>query len=161
MTEPEEPTEATIYFRSNTNAQERGSVVLTADGLVEVRPSEEFLDALARREEQAVEKSRKIGIRTGLVLMIVGFLCAAAGWLAGRIGGKLRLRVTKPQLPQDVVLFGDITGGFHLTLPGPWGQTIELNWGPGEVNPREVGAFIKAYRKYVPSNADKSKPQFR
>jgi hypothetical protein len=161
MSEPEEQEESVIYFRSNKNPKERGSIALTADGMIEVRPSEEFLDELAQREEAAVDVSRKLGIRTGLVLIGLGCLCAAAGWLAGRIGGKLRLRVTEPRLPQDVTLFADITGGFHITLPGPLGQTIELNWGMGEVSPREVGAFIKAYRKYVPGNADRAKPQYR
>ena len=159
MSESQNPDQATVNFQSKKKPEERGSIVLTKDGLVIVKPSEEFLDELARQEEEAVEKSRALGIRTGLILMGLGFLAAAAGWLAGRVGGELRMRVTEPRAPEDVSLFADITGGFHVTLPGPLGQTIELNWGPGEVNPREVGEFIKAYRKYVPGNT--GKPQYR
>ena len=133
--------------------------MLTEGGEIEVRPSEEFLDELARLEAEACAKSRLVSSRIGVGIMLVGLLVAFAGWLVGRIGGKLRVRVTKPRPVDEVTMFADVTGGFHLSLPDKYGQTIDLNWGQGEINPREAGEFLKAARKY--RKAPEDKPVFR
>ena len=56
-------------------------------------------------------------------------------------------------------MFADVTGGFHLSLPDKFGQKIDLNWGQGEINPREAGEFLKAARKFRKKPEDK--PVFR
>jgi hypothetical protein len=147
MSEPQSP-EVTMYFRSNKKPRERGALVLTETGKVEVRPSEEFLDELARLEAEACERSRLITGKIGGSILALGFIVVAMGYLVGRIGGKLRHRVTAARSVDEVTMFGDVTGGFHLSLPDKFGQSIKLNWGQGEINPREAGEFLKAARKF-------------
>ncbi len=151
--------EVKMYFKSSKRPRERGALALTEAGTIEVRPSEEFLDELARLEEEACARSRFIAGRIGGGVMLFGLVVAAAGWLVGRIGGKLRARVTKPHPVDEVAMFADVTGGFHLSIPDKFGQTIDLNWGQGEINPREAGEFLKACRKY--RKKPEGKPVFR
>jgi hypothetical protein len=151
--------EVKMYFRSNKRPRERGAVVLTEAGRIEVRPTDEFLDELARLEEEACDKSRFIAAKVGGGILLFGLLVTAAGWLVGRIGGKLRARVTAPREVDEVSMFADVTGGFHLSLPDKFGQTIDLNWGQGEINPREAGEFLKACRKH--RKKPEGKPVFR
>ncbi len=152
-------TEVVMHFRNNKKPKERGSLALTETGQIVVRPSEDFLDELARLEGVACEKSRFISTKVGGAILFFGFLVVGLGWLAGRIGGKLRHRVTHPRPVDDVTMFADVTGGFHLSLPDKFGRRIELNWGQGEINPREAGEFLKAARKYRSKPEDK--PVFR
>jgi len=151
--------EVKMYFRSNKKPRERGAIVLTESGTIEVRPTEEFLDELARLEEEACQRSRTISAKVGGSILALGFIVVALGWLVGRIGGKLRYRVTSPRHVDEVTMFADVTGGFHLSLPDKFGQTIDLNWGQGEINSREAGEFLKAARKY--RKKAEGKPVFR
>jgi hypothetical protein len=153
------PPQAKMYFRSSKNPRERGALVLNDEGKIQVQPTDEFLDELARLEEEACAKSRFIAGRLGGGIILVGLLVAAAGWLVGRIGGKLRIRVTTPRSVDEVTMFADVTGGFHLSLPDKYGQKIDLNWAQGEINPREAGEFLKAARKYRAKPEDN--PVFR
>jgi hypothetical protein len=157
--ESHDSNEVRMYFRSNKKPRERGALVLSENGHIEVRPTEEFLDELARLEEEACAKSRLISGKIGGSIVAVGFLVMALGWLVGRIGGKLRHRVTHPRPVDDVTMFADVTGGFHLSLPDKFGQKIDLNWGQGEINSREAGEFLKAARKFRQKPEDK--PIFR
>ena len=151
--------EVKMYFRSNKKPRERGALVLTESGQIEVRPGEDFLDELARLEEEACNKSRLISAKIGGGILLAGFVVVVLGWLVGRIGGKLRHRVTSARNVDDVTMFADVTGGFHLSLPDKFGQHIDLNWGQGEINPREAGEFLKAARKFRKKSEDK--PVFR
>jgi hypothetical protein len=151
--------EVKMYFRSSKKPRERGAIVLTESGNIEVRPSEEFLDELARLEAEACDRSRLISAKVGGSILFLGFIVVAAGWLVGRIGGKLRNRITSPRPVDAVTMFADVTGGFHLNLPDKFGRTIDLNWGQGEINPREAGELLKAARKYRTNPEDK--PVFR
>jgi len=148
-----------MYFKSNKRPKERGAIVLTETGEIQVRPSEDFLDELARLEEESCTKSRLFSAKVGGGIVALGFIVIGLGWLVGRVGGRLRNRVTWPRSVDEVTMFADVTGGFHLSLPDKYGQKIELNWGQGEVNPREAGEFLKAARKFRHKPEDK--PVFR
>jgi hypothetical protein len=56
-------------------------------------------------------------------------------------------------------MFGDVTGGFHFSIPDKFGQTIDLNWAKGEIDAREAGEFLKAARKFRKKPEDN--PVFR
>lgn len=155
----EDTNEVVMYFRSNKKPGERGAIALTELGTIEVRPSDDFMDELARLEEEACTKSRMISAKVGGGILATGVLVIIIGWVIGRIGGKLRHRITQPRAVDEVTMFADVTGGFHIALPDRLGQKIELNWGQGEINPREAGEFLKACRKF--RKKPEAKPVFR
>jgi hypothetical protein len=138
---------ARMRFESGKNPAEKGAIVLTDDHMLRIEPSDELTDHLARLEEEAVEKSRSVGLAVGGAFIVVGALFALVGWLAGRIAGRLRETIGAPRSIDKVKMFADPEGGVHLLLPGTGPQKIAMNWAPGETDANEAVAFILAYSK--------------
>ena len=75
---------ARLPFR---HADGEGTLVLSDDGTVRVEPGEDLRDALAAPEERALATAQA-GTYLGLGLLALGLAAVAAGWYAGRVGGK-------------------------------------------------------------------------
>ncbi|HEX5323009.1 MAG TPA: hypothetical protein VFW40_04425 [Capsulimonadaceae bacterium] len=138
---------ARMRFESAKNPAEKGELVLTSDGTLTVQPSEELKDQLARLEEEAVDRSRKVSIVAGGAFIAVGAIIALAGWAAGRIAGRLRETIEAPRPVDKVKMFADPEGGVHLLIPGTGPQKIALDWAPGETDANEAVRFLLAYSK--------------
>ena len=140
---------ARMEFKSGARPAERGALVITDDGFLQVQPSAEFIDELARLESEALETSRKIGGVVSWLLIGSGLLVAAIAWMAGRIGGELRETLTKPHPLEDVAMAKDEYGGVHVEVPGSGPQKISIHWEAGETDAEESAKFISTYRKYL------------
>ena len=138
---------ARMRFESAKSPGEKGEIVLTSDKMLRIEPSEEFSSELARLEEDAVHRSRAIGLGIGGVLITAGALFALVAWAAGRIAGRLRETIAEPKPVEQVMMFGDPDGGFHVQLPGTGLQKITLYWPPGETDLNEMASFMTEYRK--------------
>lgn len=138
---------ARMRFVSAKRPEEKGELVLTSEKTLRIEPSDEMIDELAHLEEQSVYRSRALGLGVGGALIAVGALFALAGWVAGRIGGRLRETISEPKPVEKVRMFADPEGGVHLLVPGNGPQTVTLYWAPGETDANEVAAFMASYRK--------------
>jgi len=138
---------ARMRFESARQPAQKGEIVLRSDGTLQVEPSDEFAEELARLEDVAVQKSRTLGVGVGAALIALGALVAAAGWAAGRIAGRLRETIGAPRSVDKVKMFVDPEGGVHLLLRGRGPQQVSLTWAPGETDAGEAAAFINAYRE--------------
>ena len=149
---------AQMRFRSVARPDECGIVVLSDDGMVRVVPSEEFRDAMAKIEEAAVRRSRKVGAATGLTLLALGAGALALSWLLGRVFGRLRSSLGEPRPIEDVRMTRDRAGRVTLRLRGQesrW-QIVTMNWNPDEVLQPEAEKLYqllsdaRAGRPYAP-----------
>lgn len=138
---------ARMRFESAKNPEEKGQIVLGSDGTLRIEPSEEMSEKLARLEEEAVFRSRALGVGIGGALIAVGALIALTAWAAGRIAGRLRETIAEPKPVDKVRMFSDPEGGVHLLVQGAGPQRVTLYWAPGETDGNEVAAFMTAYRR--------------
>ena len=134
---------AKMRFVSLTKPKERGMLVLHDDGTFQIVPSEELRDEISRLEEVALHRARLFGTGLGLALIGIGTLAACAGWLAGRIFGKLGYTLGKPRPLSKVVLTRTESGGVKLTLRGANHlQVVQMAWNTDEVLQAEADAFF-------------------
>jgi hypothetical protein len=91
-----------------------------------------------------VQRSKKLGIGTGIVLLTVGALAVGLGWYFGRVFGKLGGTLSRPRSLQDVQVRMTDGGGIRVTLRGLPNrlQTIQMAWNPDEVLQSEAEAFV-------------------
>ncbi len=134
---------AKMRFLSLTKPLERGMLVLHDDGTFQVVPSDELRDEMSRLEEVALSRARTFGTGLGLGLIAVGTLAVAAGWVVGRIFGKMGHTLGKPR-PLDTVSLVRTEGGtVRLTMQGANRlQTVQMAWNPDEVLQAEATAFL-------------------
>lgn len=145
MTPPEKPLAKMRFLRLRDPA-ERGVLLLHEDGTVQIRPSEALRDEMARLEEAALDRARTYGTRLGGGLMLAGALALGAGWLAGRVFGKLGFILSKRRPVSEVSLTRQPGGGVRLSLPGAnrW-QRIQMAWNPDEVLDTEADNFVAKF----------------
>lgn len=137
---------ARMRFVSMKNPKERGMLLLQDDGTLQIKPTDELRDEMARREEAALHRSRTFGTQAGLGLMTLGMLALGAGWLAGRVFGKLGQTLSEPRPITEVELTRDDGGGVHLSLRGSsrW-QRLQMAWNGDEVLQGEADNFAAKF----------------
>lgn len=137
---------ARMRFMSNKKPCERGMLLLHDDGTIQVQPTEELRDEMARLEEVALDRSRTFGTQLGVSLLVLGALAISAGWVVGRIFGKMGYTLSAPR-PVDAVSLGHDEGGsVHLTLRGANRlQVIRMGWNPDEVLQGEAKNFVAKF----------------
>jgi len=137
---------ARMRFMSNKKPSERGMLLLHDDGTIQVAPSEELRDEMARLEEVALDRARTFGTRLGVSLLALGALAVGIGWAVGRVFGKLGHILSMPRPVDAVRLTHDEGGRVHLTLRGAnrW-QVIQMGWNPDEVLQGEAENFVAKF----------------
>jgi hypothetical protein len=133
-----------MRFMSSRRPAERGLLALHDDGTLQVQPSDELRDEMARLEEVALERAHTYGTRLGVGLIALGALAAGLGWAAGRVFGRLGLSLSQPRPLDAVTLTRDGGGGVRLTLRGAsrW-QVVQMAWNGDEVLAPEADKFIE------------------
>jgi hypothetical protein len=137
---------AKMRFISLTKPKERGMLVLHDDGTLQVVPSDELRDEMSRLEEVALHRAKTFGTGLGLGLIAAGILAVGAGWVVGRIFGKLGHTLSSPRPVDTVSLTRAESGGVHLRMRGANRlQVIQMGWNADEVLQAEVVAFLAKY----------------
>ena len=137
---------AKMRFVSLTKPEERGMLVLHDDGTLQVVPSEELREEMSRLEEVALHRAKIFGTGLGLGLIAVGALAVGAGWLVGRIFGKMGYTLSKPRPLDTVALTRTESGGVHLTMRGANRlQVVQMAWNVDEVLAGEADDFLAKY----------------
>lgn len=137
---------ARMRFMSQTKPSERGMLLLHDDGTIQVQPTEELRDEMARLEEVALDRARTFGTRLGISLLVAGALAAGVGWAVGRVFGKLGYILSAPRPVDSVSLTREEGGSIHLTLRGANRlQVIQMGWNPDEVLQTEAENFITKF----------------
>ena len=136
---------AQLRFRSILNPNEYGVMALSDDGTFRIVPSDDLRDEMAKREEEALKRSQKWGLGTGVVFLTLGALFVGLGWFLGRVFGKIGSSLSSPRPVQDVKITRDEGGGIHLFLHGLENrfQSIQMGWNGDEVLIEEADAFVK------------------
>lgn len=137
---------ARLRFMSSQKPSERGILLLHDDGTLQIQPSEELRDEMARREGVALDRSHMFGTRVGLSLIALGALAVGVGWAVGRIFGKLGHTLSAPRPVEEVTFQHEEGGAVHLTLHGAnrW-QTVHMGWNPDEVLQNEAINFAAKF----------------
>lgn len=135
-----------MRFMSSRKPSERGMLLLHDDGTLQVRPTEELRDEMARLEEVALDRARTFGTRLGVSLLILGALAVGAGWVVGRVFGKMGYILSLPRPVDAVSLTHEEGGGVRLTLRGANRlQVIQMAWNPDEVLQGEAENFAAKF----------------
>lgn len=133
---------------SQQKPSERGMLLLHDDGTIQVQPTEELRDEMARLEEVALDRARTFGTRLGVSLIVLGAAAVGAGWVFGRIFGKLGYTLSTPRPVDAVMLTHDEGGAVHLTLRGANRlQVIRMGWNPDEVLQGEAENFAAKFNE--------------
>lgn len=137
---------AKMRFRSQRDPAERGLLLLHDDGTFQVQPSEALRDEMARLEEVALDRARTYGTRLGISLLLAGVLAISAGWLAGRMFGKMGFHLGRRRPVGEVSLTRDGGGVLRLSLPGAnrW-QRIQMAWNADEVLQAEADDLLAKF----------------
>lgn len=139
---------ARMRFMSSRKSSERGMLLLHDDGTLQVQPSDELRDEMARLEEVALHRSQTFGTQLGLGLIVLGAAAVAAGWAMGRIFGKLGYTLSLPRPLDEVTLVQKEGGSIHLTLHGANRlQTVQMGWNPDEVLVAEADNFLAKFQE--------------
>lgn len=139
---------ARMRFMSQTKPSERGMLLLHDDGTIQVQPTEELRDEMARLEEVALDRAGTFGTRLGVSLLVLGALAVGVGWAVGRIFGKLGYTLSAPRPVNAVRLTHDEGGSVHLTLRGANRlQVIQMGWNPDEVLQGEAQNFVAKFNE--------------
>ena len=137
---------AKMRFVSLVKPEERGMLVLHDDGTLQVVPSDEMRDELSRLEEVALHRTKLFGLGLGLSLIGAGMLAVGAGWLAGRIFGRLGYTISRPRPVDAVSLTRTESGGVLLKMRGANRlQVIQMAWNTDEVLPAEADEFLAKF----------------
>ena len=137
---------AKMRFVSLTKPKERGMLVLHDDGTFQIVPSEELRDEMSRLEESALHRAKLFGTGLGLALIGIGALAVGAGWLVGRIFGKLGYTLSKPRPVDTVSLTRTESGGVKLALSGANRlQMVQMAWNTDEVLQAEADVFVAKF----------------
>ncbi len=135
-----------MRFMSSQKPSERGMLLLHDDGTLQVQPTEELRDEMARLEEVALNRAQTFGTRLGVSLLAVGALAVGVGWIVGRVFGKLGHTLSAPRPVDSVLLTHDEGGSVHLTLRGANRlQVIRMGWNPDEVLQGEAENFVAKF----------------
>ena len=137
---------AKMRFRSQRDPAERGLLLLHDDGTFQVQPSEALRDEMARLEEVALDRAQTYGTRLGTGLLLAGALAIGAGWLAGRMFGKMGYHLGRRRPVGEVSLTRDSGGVLRLSLPGAnrW-QRIQMAWNADEVLQAEADDLLAKF----------------
>lgn len=139
---------ARLRFMSSQKPSERGILLLHDDGTLQIQPSEELRDEMARREGVALDRSHMFGTRVGVSLIVLGALAVGVGWAVGRIFGKLGHTLSAPRPLDQVTFQHDEGGGVHLTLRGANRlQIVQMGWNPDEVLQNEAENFAAKFHE--------------
>jgi len=139
---------ARMRFKSLQKPKESGKLLLHDDGTIQVHPSEALRDEMAHLEEVALDRAHMFGTRLGIGLLLAGALAIGAGWLVGRIFGKIGHTLSVPRPVSDVSLTRDGGGGVHLTLHGANRlQTIQMGWNGDEILLDEADQFVAKFNE--------------
>lgn len=134
-----------MRFQSARRPQEDGTLVLGTDGTFRIEPSEAMLEEIARLEQEAVARASRNSAAAAATLIGLGIIAAAAGWYAGRVGGRLRDRLTTPRSVRDLDAKYALEKGFQLTLHDSKMRSTSLYWEPGEYNGEDAERFMQIY----------------
>lgn len=137
---------ARLRFKSTDSPKEHGALLLNEDGTIEIIASAALRDEMARLEEAAIVRSRRLGYGIGLTLIVLGGGSIFLGWLMGRIFGKLGQNLSNPR-PLEMVQIGRTEGGgVRVSFPGLPGapQTIDMSWNADEIRPDDIEPFFNA-----------------
>lgn len=150
---------AQMRFRSVSSPQQYGIMAISDDGTFRIVPSDEFRDEMARLEEVALQRSKTLGIGTGIILLTLGAAAIGFGWYLGRVFGKLGSTLSRPRSLNDVQVIQTEGGGFRVTLRGLPNrlQTIQMAWNPDEVLQSEAEAFIAKIQELQGANTGEKK----
>ncbi len=137
---------AKMRFRSQRDPAERGLLLLHDDGTFQVQPSEALRDEMARLEEVALDRAQTYGTRLGVGLLLAGTVAVGAGWLAGRVFGKMGFHLGRRRPLGEVTLTRDTGGVLRLSLPGAnrW-QRIQMAWNADEVLQAEADDLLAKF----------------
>jgi hypothetical protein len=139
---------ARMRFMSSKKPSERGMLLLHDDGTLQVQPSEELRDEMARLEEVALDRSQMFGTRLGIGLIVLGMAAVGVGWAVGRIFGKLGFILSMPRPIDQVTLTQNEGGSIHLTLHGSNRlQVVQMGWNPDEVLQAEADNFLAKFNE--------------
>ena len=138
-----------MRFKSVSKPSEHGQLALNDDGTIQIKPSADLREEMARLEEQALQRSSTLGYGLGGALIVVGALVVAAGWYMGRKFGKLGTSLSTPRSVGVVDLERDDSGGVHLRLPGIESkfQTIQMGWNVDEILEEEAADFVAKFEE--------------
>jgi len=136
---------ARLRFKSMESPKEHGALLINDDGTLEIIASEALRDEMARREEEAIKRSKTISSWIGYTLLGLGATVLAVGWLAVRAYGKLGQNLSNPRPLDEVKVERDENGVVTVKFAGVPGQpdTVEMSWNPDEVRPDDVDNFFK------------------
>jgi hypothetical protein len=137
---------ARMRFQSAKRPDETGIIKITDEGTIQVEPSEQMLETIARMEQDAVEVTGRNSIVVAGVLIGVGLMIAAIGWAAGRHGGRLRERIGDARLIEDAKLSYDAKHGVEIRFDDDILSRASLSWAPGEYNADEAEKLFDTYK---------------
>ena len=132
-----------MRFKSIATPEEYGAMVLNDDGTFQVVPSDELRDKMALLEEQAIQRSQTFGTGLGTVFLVLGAVLVGAGWLTGRMFGKLGHTLSKARPLNEIKLTRSDGGQVRLAFQGASRlQAIQMAWNADEVLQDEADAFF-------------------
>ena len=138
---------ARMRFHSECFPEGDGELALAEDGRFRVEVGEAMLERIAAREAEIVESSARISKVAAAGFVALGIVSLAAGWRAGRLGGRLRERWMDKRFIQDAAVKYDQEEGLRIALAkNRLGQTT-FAWKPGEYDPAEAQRFYAEARR--------------
>ena len=134
---------ARMRFHSERFPEGDGALVLADDGRFRVIVGEVMLERIAAREADIVERSARISRMAAAGFVALGVVSLAAGWLAGRLGGRLREQWTDARPVGDAAVEYDPAHGLSVTFEEGCLRRTTLAWVPGEYDSREAERFAR------------------
>lgn len=136
-----------MRFRSESRPNEYGYLAIHDDGTFQLKPSADLRDEMARMEENALIKSKKISFPLGFGLIGLGVFILGLGWYIGRVFGKLGSSLSSPRPIDEVELIRDENGVMRLKMQGIENkmQTIQMAWSAEEIAPCDMDEFITKF----------------
>ena len=136
-----------MRFHTERFPEGDGTLVLADDGRFHVEVSEAMLERIAARETEIVERSARVSQAAAAGFVALGIASLAAGWLAGRLGGRLRERWTSPRAVGAASVEYDPARGMSIAFADGYLYRATLAWTHGEFNAGEAERFYDEARR--------------
>ncbi len=134
---------ARVRFHSERFPEGDGELVLSEGGWLHVAIGEAMLERIAAREAQIVERSARVSRVSAAGFVALAIASLAAGWLAGRLGGRLRERWTEARSISETCVEYDPAVGLSVSFEENRLHRAMLAWNPGEYDPDEAQRFYE------------------